>query len=62
MVGAMMGAAAARPHWWPIEWVDALRDCGARARDLGGRLHDVSTLRHPPDGFDIEDIKRGLGY
>lgn len=62
MVGAMMGAASPRAGWWPSDWVASLKDGGALARHLGTRLHDIGTLRRPPDGFDLEEIKRGLGY
>lgn len=61
-VGAMMGAASGRDGWWPAEWVDALRDRGALAKHLGARLHDVATWRTPPDGYDLDELKRELGY
>ncbi|HJV33198.1 MAG TPA: ADP-ribosylglycohydrolase family protein [Patescibacteria group bacterium] len=62
MVGAMMGAACVREDWWPADWVASLKDGGALARHLGARLHDIGTLRRPPDGFDLGEIKRALGY
>ena len=62
MVGAMMGAADGRANWWPADWVQALRDGGAKAQRVGKLLHDVSSLRIPPYGYDIEEIKKDLGY
>lgn len=62
MVGAMMGAADGRAIWWPAEWVQALRDRGTKAQRIGKHLHDVCGLRIEPYGYDIEEIKRDLGY
>ena len=62
MVGAMMGAADDRPTWWPADWVAALRDGGAKAQRIGRHLHEVGTLRRPPYGYDLEEIKKDLGY
>lgn len=62
MVGAMMGAAGRRAGWWPDAWRECLSDRGATAKHLGERLHDVATLRRLPEGFDLIDLKRQLGY
>ena len=62
MVGAMMGAADDRPDWWPAEWLAALKDGGARASRLGKDLHGVCALRRPPEGYDLDEIKKELGY
>ena len=62
MVGAMMGAADDRKTWWPAEWVGALRDRGAKALRIGKHLHEVCGLRRLPYGYDLEEIKRDLGY
>lgn len=62
MVGAMMGAGSDREDWWPDEWVHSLLDRGAGAQSLGKRLYETSDLRNPPEGYDIEELKRSLGY
>lgn len=62
MVGAMAGAASGRADWWPSDWIAALHDRGARARQLGRDLADVASLRRPPDGIDLEALKKELGY
>lgn len=62
MVGAMMGASSDAKDWWPAEWVAALKDGGARAKALGKDLHDVCGLRRLPHGYDLDEIKKGLGY
>lgn len=62
MVGAMMGAADDRADWWPADWIAALHDRGARAERYGRRLYEVSSLRRLPYGYDLEEIKRDLGY
>jgi len=62
MVGAMMGSLSDRPDWWPPDWTASLRDKGTKAARVGGLLHDVATLRRRPEGFDLDEIKRELGY
>ena len=62
MVGAMMGAADGRAGWWPTDWVEALRDRGARPHRIGLDLWAVSSLRRMPEGYDLSEIKASLGY
>lgn len=62
MVGAMMGAADSRDSWWPADWVALLQDGGAKPRRLGQRLYEVCMLRRPPYGYDLDEIKKDLGY
>jgi ADP-ribosylglycohydrolase len=62
MVGAMMGAAGDRADWWPAEWLETLLDRGAKARRIGKRLHEVGSLQRPPYGYDLDEIKKDLGY
>lgn len=62
MVGALKGAGDDHFDWWPMEWTMALRDHGDYARILGKDLWEVSSLRQQPVGYDLESLKKKLGY
>ncbi len=62
MVGAMMGASSESKAWWPSDWIASLKDGGIVAVRTGGRLADVCALRRAPEGYDLDTLKRRLGY
>ncbi len=62
MVGAMVGALSDEERWWPADWTDALQDRGGRAASTGRALSAVSALRRRPEGYDLDELKRELGY
>ncbi len=62
MVGAMCGANSASPDTFPVDWRETLRDRGSRAIRLGSILYAVAAGECEPHGYDLDEIKRELGY